>query len=167
MNFKIRFSNIFVMNLLLISLAFAMAFINFFHPSFKTGPLHYNYVIWALIALVRSITYYRPVYFAIAKKTVLGITDEYIDDFLSGSRYYWKDVKEIYEKNARLYLILYQSEEHLADIGSPIKRFFARIFYSSDPDKTPFIINIDLVNANPNALLELLDDYSIRAESKR
>jgi hypothetical protein len=155
------------MNVLLIIVALAMAFANFFHPIFTSGLLHYNYLIWASIALIRSVSYYKPIYFVITKKPVLNVTHESIDDFITGTRYCWKDIKEIYEKDAYLHLILYKPEAYLINIKNPIKRLFAKIFHSSDPDKTPFIVNIDLVDANPDALLELLDDYSIMAESKR
>jgi len=166
MDFKIRYSNIFIVNILLIIVALGMALVSVIYPVFKSGILHYSYVIWALIALIRITVYYKPIYLAFYGKKVLTVNDEFIDDFINGIRYYWKDIKEIYEKNSHLYILLYEPNDYIKDIKNPVKRLVAKLFYISNGDKTPYIINIDLVNVNANVLLELMDDYSIKAESK-
>ena len=152
------------MNILLIIMATVMGLVDFLYPNFKDGFLHYSYILWIVIALARLITYYKPFYLSICKKTALAINAEYIDDFVSDIRYYWDDVKEIYEKNSYLYLKLYKPESYLSKIRSPLKRWTARVFYGAQTDRTPYVINIDLVDINPNVLLELMDDYSIQAD---
>jgi len=162
MEFKIRYSNTFVMNIFAIVVASLFAIMNFISPIAKTGVSHYLYIGWLLIAIFRFLIYRKYIYFGVKNKTVLIVDETCIYDLIKNAKYYWRDIKEVYEKNAYLYIVLYDPADYLNNIQNPIKRFWAKSLTGSKK-RTPYNINIDVVNVNPNVLLEFLDDCSTEA----
>jgi len=162
MEFKIRYSNTFVMNIILMILALFMTGLDFFFPVFKEGFLHYQYGAWLLLFLTSFIQYRKYLFIGLTDKPVLIINEVYINDLARNTKYYWCDIREVYEKNGYLRIILYNPTNYLSSFHNAIKRFWAKHLVNSKK-RTPYIINIDVVDVNPNVLLELLDDYSIEA----
>ncbi|MDB4923838.1 STM3941 family protein [Mucilaginibacter sp.] len=161
MEFKIRYSNTFVMNMSLIIIALLMASWDFISPTFQHGFLHYKYILWLVLALVRFLHYRKYIYLGLANKPVLIVNETYIYDLTKNIKYYWEDIKEVYERNAYLYINLYKPDDYLDNFHNPIKKLIAKNIIAAK-DRTPYNINIDLINVNPNVFLEILDDYSIR-----
>ncbi|WP_295798871.1 STM3941 family protein [Mucilaginibacter sp.] len=150
------------MNIFAIIVAIFFAIMNFISPIAKHGLSHYLYIGWLLIAIARFLIYRKYIYFGVKNKAVLTVDEICIYDMIKNTKYYWSDIKEVYEKNAYLYITLYNPVEYLNNFHSPIKKYFAKRRINSKK-RTPYYINIDVVNVNPNVLLELLDDYSIEA----
>jgi hypothetical protein len=161
MEFKTRISSTFIMNMFLIALALGMAVISFFYASFRYPFFHYSYLIWLIIAYVRFRTYRRYIYLILNNKPVLIINESYVYDGAKKIKYYWKDIEEVYDDNAYLYLKLHNPEEYLNKLGNPANRFTSEVF--SNVHKTPFVINTDMVNVNANVFLEILNNYSDQA----
>jgi hypothetical protein len=156
---RIRYSGFFVFQILVIAGLLFVAGLDFFHPVFKQGFFHYDYVIKILLALTFLIQIYRQVYAVIINKPILTVTDKYLYDFVFDIKYYWKDIVEIYEKNGHLFINLYYQEDYLNKIGNPLRRFVARRWFKPGRKKTLFFINLDIVEADPNKLLEIFENY--------
>jgi len=139
MEFKIRYSNTFVMNIILMILAVFMAGLDFFFPVFKDGRLHYQYVAWLLLFLIRFIQYRKYLFIGFTNKPVLIINEIHINDLARNTKYYWCDVREVYEKNRCLRIILYNPADYLSSFHNPIKRFSAKRLVNSKK-RTPYSI---------------------------
>ena len=166
MEFKIRQSNTFIMNMFMILLALAMAVFCFLHHNFKYRFFHYSYILWLVIALSRWIVYRPYIYLMVKAKPVLIVNDVFVDDRARGIKYYWNDIEEIYEDNGYLFISLYQPVDYFAKINNPVKRYLTKLLYKPGSSPTPYKINIDMINVSPDALLQLLDDYSLQALNK-
>lgn len=57
--------------------------------------------------------------------------------------------------------------DYVRYIKNPIKRLRAMKSDINLSNQTPFKINMDMVNVNPNVLLQLLDDYSVLASDTK
>jgi len=163
MAFKIRYNGYFTTQLFLIKLFLLLFCLNFFWPFPRHDLSHYNYIFYALTAVALAIQIYRPIYAAITHKPILTVNDEYIYDFNFDIRYEWKDVEEFYEKNGLLYVNLYHPENYLNKIGNPHRRFVAKLWFKPERKKSLFIIKTDMIDEDGNDLLEILDDYSVKA----
>jgi hypothetical protein len=161
MEFKVRISNTFMMNMFMIVLALGMAIFSFFYIRFEYEIFNYSYILWLTIAVVRLMNYRRYIYLILYNKPVLIANENYIYDVAKKIKYYWIDISEIYEDNAYLYIKLFKSIDYLSKIGGPVKRFATGVI--SNAHGTPFVINIDLVDVNANVFLEILDNYSVQA----
>jgi hypothetical protein len=161
MEFKARASSTFVMNMILIALAMGMGIFSFFYTGFRYDFFKYSYILWLSIGFVRLRTYRRYIYLVLYNKPTLVVNESYIYDLANEIKYYWEDIDEIYEDNAYLYIKLYKPGEYAGKIGGPIKKFINGLI--SNLYNTPFVINVDMVDIHLVALLEILDDYSIKA----
>ena len=123
MEFKVRYSNTFVMNIFAIVVASLLAVMNFISPIIKHGPFHYLYIGWALIAVVRFLVYRRHIYRALRNEAILRIDETCIYDYVKNIKYDWTDIKEIYEENAYLYIILYNPADYLVNFHNPSNAF--------------------------------------------
>jgi len=159
MEFKARASNTFLMNMFLIAFALLMATGDFVRPPRPDGFWHYRYIGWLLIALTRFIACRKYLYFILTGKLVLVVNETFVHDLISNIKYNWTDIEEIYDKNAYLYIKLYHPTDYVKYIRNPFKKLWAKNVVKS-ADKTPFKINMDIVNVNPNVLLQVLDEYS-------
>jgi hypothetical protein len=163
MEFKIRVSNSFVMNMCLVILASMMAIWSFFALRSNQGVLHYFFILWAVIALVRFSNYSRCLYIAVKGDPALVVNTSYIYDVVNNIKYYWKDVEELYDENSYLYINLHNPGNYAENISDPLRKMIIT-WRLSENATTPFKINIDVVNVNNDVLLEILDNYSIQAE---
>ena len=154
MEFKIKQSSTFAMNICLIILALGMAVFCFF---VKNELFHYTYILWLFIAALRLAVYKNYFLLIFRNRPVLEANEIYIFDLANNIKYYWEDIDEIYEDNAYLYLKLYNPNKYLEKIRNPLKRFIIGV------SGALFKINIDMVNINHLALIEILDNYSIQA----
>jgi hypothetical protein len=158
MEFEIRQSGIFIMNMFLIIMAVFMAVFSFFYQGFRFSIYHYSFILWLVLGLARLFLYWKYIPLILSKKTALIVNESFIYDLADGIKYNWKDIRSVEEENAYLYIKLNNSDEYLANIQNPLKRFFKSII------SEPFKINIDMIKINANVLLEILDDYSMQAE---
>jgi hypothetical protein len=154
------------MNLFLIALAFAMAIFCFFYRSFKYDFYRYSWIIWLVVGLFRLMFYRKYLQFIISDKPILIVNEFYIEDLAQEIRYHWKDIDQVYEDNGTLFIKLYNNVDYAAKMGGLTKKIFSGFISRSIlmTNGTPFVINIDAVNVNPNALLQILDDYSAKPE---
>lgn len=159
MEFKVRISNIFLLNMFLVVFALAMGTRYLISQQIAHGFWHYMYIGWFLIAAVRLIAYRKYLYKMLVGKPILAVNEVYINDLLNNIKYNWNDIKEVFEDEGYLYIILYKPEDYVEHINNPRKRSRAKNIINSG-NETPFRINIDMVDSDPNALLQLLDDYS-------
>lgn len=160
MEFKARAGNTFVMNVCLIVLSLLMAVFCFL--KFKEGLLEYLALAWVVIAFVRTRTYAKYFYLYLKNKPVFAVTENHIEDFANGIKYYWCDIQEIYNENAYLYIKLNNPTDYINKIR-PVNRFFLEAV--SNTYNTPFIVNMDMIKVSETALLGILDEYSIKAAS--
>ena len=158
MEFKTRMSNTFIMNLFMIALALLMASFSLFNQSPQNGIINYIYILWLFIAYVRLRIYLKYINLMIFRRPVLIVNETCIHDLAKKIKYYWKDIDTVHEDNAYLYIKVYKPAEYLSKIGGPLKRFIKGLV--SNPFNTPFIININMVDVNPDLLLTVLDNYS-------
>jgi len=161
MEFKIRYGNNFILNIVFMFIAIVFACLTY--SSFKTGLMRYAYIGWIFIAVLRFYAYYRPIYLSIFNKPVLIANEKYIFDLSKNIKYYWKDIDTVYEKHSYLFIKLYRPSDYLNKINNPVKRVILWITIKSLPKKSPYFIDTGIVDIHPNALLEILDDYSIQA----
>lgn len=134
-------------------------------PLSKDWLVYYGYIPCILIVLLTVATCYREVYAVIAGKPILTVDDTFIYDFAGDVKYYWKDIREIYERDSFLFIDLYHPEEYLNKIGNPAKRLKVKLWFKPDSKRSSFVINIDNVAKDPTELLKILNDYSIEAEN--
>jgi hypothetical protein len=158
MEFKPRLSNAFIMNIFMIILALLMALTCFF-IKFPNRIFNHSYILWLFIAYIRLRKYGKYIYFLFTGKTLFIVNENYIYDGARKIKYYWDDIEEINVENAYLYLKLKNPNEYLNKIGWRSRSFIEELI--SNSYGTPFVINVDVVSVNLNALLVILDSYSI------
>ena len=113
MEFKAKFGGFFLLQILLIVGCLVVASLDLFAPVFKNGFLHYNYVIYYLLALTWSFKIYRQFYGLFIDKPILIINESYLYDFNHDITYYWKDIDNVYRKRNFLIINLKQPAEYL------------------------------------------------------
>jgi len=161
MEFKTRMSSTFIMNIFMIALALGMAVFSYFYKGFRYPIFNYSCILWLFIAYVRLMNYRRYIYLMLNGKPVLIVNENYIYDLAKDIKYYWQDIDEIFEENSYLYIKLHKPNEYLEKLEGGVKRFISDVF--SNKYNTPFVINADMVNVNSQALLEMLDNYSMES----
>ena len=165
MEFKARTSSKFIMNMFLIVIAFGMTLFCFFYTEFKYEIFKYCWIVWFLIGFARLLVYRKFIGLVFNRNLILAVNEHYIEDIAAGIKYYWKDIDEVYEDNLRLYIKLFDQALYIDKMGNFTMRLFSGFTFRSilTTHNTPFVINIDLVDVSTNALLQILDDYSIEA----
>lgn len=163
MEFKSRISYNFISKVLVAIIALCIAIFGVFKTSYISEGFVFIYIAVFFIVILRLIMYRRYIYLHFFKKPVLVIDESYIYDVVAGIKYYLKDIDFVYENNAYLYIKLHYPAEYLNKIGDPIKRFILNVDYEPNAKETPYKINLDFVKVDLNVLLELLDDFTIKA----
>jgi len=157
MEFQTRISGTFVMNMIFILLAFFMAAYSAVHPILSPSYFRYLFVVWLIIGLTRLISYRKYFNFVAGRKTILTVNESFIHDLANDIKYNWEDINSVYEDNAYLYINLHNPNDYVAAIKNPFKKLKKQLTGEL------FRINIDMVNVNPNVLLDILDEYSDEA----
>ena len=152
MEFDVRQSGAFVFNILLMIIAGFMAVISLVFFWHAAGFLHYSFILWLIIALIRGYNYFNYLVLAINKKPVLIINDTYISDEANQIKYYWEDILGMTEQNLYLYIKVKNPEAYLQRISNPFRKL---IIEASGP---AFRLNLDLIKCDPEVLIELIDD---------
>jgi hypothetical protein len=142
-----------------------LACLNFFSPIFKQGLLHYNYILYSLMAFTGLFTIYRPIYAVIIDKPILTVDESYIYDFNNDIKYDWKDIEKIYKKGRALYIKLYKPKDYLDKIGNPHRRFITRLWFKPNSKRSLFYIETNLAETNGNELLDILEKFRKQALS--
>lgn len=164
MNFKIRFGTMFIGQIIMISCWSVVGLMDVISPIFKDGFRHYTYILTFLIVVLNLFQCYRHIYAAVFNKNVLSVNENYIYDFIGDVKYYWEDIHEIEEKSGFLTIKLYNPVDYLDKFRNPFKRFTVKLWFKPDEKRSSFLIDIGSVAADPVELLEILNDYSIKAE---
>lgn len=144
--------------------ALIMASISFFYTHFRYPIFHYSYILWLTIAVIRFMAYRKYIYLRFKNKPVLAIDAISINDLAKGINYYWKDINEVYEESSNLVIDLQNTTGYLQQVKNPIKRFLKYLNVELFNGKPLYYINLDLVNVNISAFLEILNDYSIQSQ---
>ena len=165
MDFKIRPSGSLLIRFFVTAACVVVAFLNIFLPVFKTGLLHYNYILYSLMSVAFTIQIYRELYFTFSNKTVLSINENYIHDYYNDVIYKWSDVEGIRQKHGYLYLKLYHPEEYLDKIGNLHYRWVKKLWYKPGGKHNEFLVNISLADAGKDELSKLLNEHSINTKS--
>lgn len=164
MNFKIRFGTMFIGQIIMAFCFLLVGLMDVIAPIFKDGFRHYTYILSFLIVVLNLFQCYRHIYAAVFNKYVLCVNESYIYDFIGDVKYYWKDIEEINEKSGFLTVKLYKPVDYLDKLRNPFKRFKVKLWFKPGEKRSSFLIDIDSVAADPDELLELLNEYSIKAE---
>jgi len=164
MEFKIYYSSAFIMDMFLMISAILLACLNFFSPVFKSGYLHYNYIPWLLIAIVKLFQYKKYIPFIFTESPIFTFNENYIHDKPNNIRYYWADVKAITKGYYLLNIWVYQPENYLSGFHNTIKRWRAKRMIKKG--KSPYFINIDIIDANDNDLLAVLNEYRLASQNQ-
>jgi hypothetical protein len=163
MDFKIRYSSFFKFKLANAIIWLGLAILDFVSPMNISELWHYKYLVEALTAFLWLLQIYRPLYSGLFNKPILTANEEYIYDFANDIIYYWKDISDVYEEKSSLFINLYPPNDYLNRIGNPVRRFITRLRFKPNRKRSLFFIDIDLVDVDRNDLLEILDNYSIKA----
>ena len=152
--FDVRQSGAFVFNILLVVIAGFMAVFSLLFFWHATGFMHYSFILWLIIALIRGYNYFNYFVLSINKKPVLIINNTCISDEANQIKYYWDDILAMTEENLYLYIKVKNPEAYLQRIGNPVRKFIVGI---SGPR---FRLNLDLIKCDPEVLIELIDDIN-------
>jgi len=163
MDFKARFSYIFVTQILLIVVLLFSTGRHLFAPVHESGFWRYDYILLALTAFLWLIQFYRSIYACLFNKPILTVNETCIYDFVTDTTYYLKDIEGIYEKKTFLYLNLYNPKDYLDKIGNPHRRLVVKRWFNSNNNRPLFIINTDLIDAKRSFVLEKLNNYRLQA----
>ncbi|MCO5950264.1 STM3941 family protein [Mucilaginibacter flavidus] len=157
MEFKV--SNLIYGYILLIALAVCVSVSHFVLPLTTPHPIWNYLVVGLLLFVVFSSSWFKKnLILKLTNKPVLIINEDFVFDIASNRKYDWDDIKEIYGENSSIYIVLYQPEKYKQKPSNGLERWNAKI------DKNPsFTINTGFVSARINTLLEVLDEYSIKA----
>ena len=164
MEFKTRLSGFLFFQILLILALLSDATLDLLSPVFKTGFLHYNFIIYYLAGITWLLRIYRQIYSLITGKPILTINENYLYDFIDDIKYDWKDVEEIEEKQGFIYIKLYKPINYLNKIGNWHRRWVKKKWFNPTGKHSLFTIDSSLIAEDPNKLLEILNDYSLKAE---
>jgi hypothetical protein len=157
MEFKV--SNLIYVHILAIVLAIYIAVSHFVLPLTAPHPIwHYLLVGFILLIVFSSSLFKKYLILKLTNKPVLIINEVFVHDVPSNLKHDWDDIKEIYGENSSIYVVLYQPEKYIKRQSNALKRWIAKIDRNS-----PRGINTGLINARINTLLEILNDYSIKA----
>ncbi len=154
MEFDVRQSGAFVFNILLALVAGFMTVFSLVFFWHTDGFIHYSFIIWLIIALVRGYNYYNYFVLSINKKPVLIINEICISDEASQIKYYWEDILSMTEQNLYLYIKVKNPEAYLQRINNPFRKI---IIGASGPS---FRLNLDMIKCDSQVLIELIDDIN-------
>jgi hypothetical protein len=158
MEFQVRQSSSFVMNIILVFLAVFMAAVSVVFFRHSTNFLRYSFVIWLIFAFVRGLNYWKYLILSLRGKPVIIINETYIADEANQIRYYWNDIVGFTEQNLYLYIKLKDPNTYLKGINNPLQRF---LIGASGPQ---FRINLDLVKCDPDVLIELIEETNAKGQ---
>jgi len=158
MEFKVN--NLIYGHILLIALAVYISVSHFVLPLTAPHPI-WNYLFVGLLLFVvfNSSWFKKNLILKLTNKPVLIINEDFVYDIASNRKYNWDDIKEIYGENSSIYIVVYQPEKYMQTHSNAVERWIAKIDKGS-----PFKINTGFVSGRINTLLEVLDEYSIKAE---
>jgi hypothetical protein len=163
MEFKVGYGNFFVFKIIMAVIFGGLGLLDFLSPISHTGFLQYKWVLETALSFLWILQIYRLIFLSVLKKPILTINERYLYDHNCKIRYWWKDIEEIYEKRGFLFIGLYCPKDYLDKIDEPIVRFVANLRFKLNRTKTLFFIHLETVEVDPNELLEILDDYSVKA----
>ncbi len=154
MEFYVRQSGAFVLNILMAVIAGFMAAFSLVWFWNSIGFLHYSFIVWLTLALVRGYNYFNYFVLSINKKPVLIINEICISDEANQIKYYWQDILGLTEQNLYLYIKVKNPDAYLQRISNPVRKFIIGV---SGPS---FRLNLDLIKCEPEVLIELIDDMN-------
>lgn len=157
------YSSTLVMNLLTMIFAIIAACLGLFSPVFKSGFLHYNFILWFLVALIKFFQCKKYIPYALSDKPVFALNESYIYDIPNKRKYYLKDIKDITKK---YYITIWLNDpsSYLPVFHTGIERWWANRRINNG--KSPYLINIDVIDANDDDLFAVLNEYKIAAQNQ-
>ena len=152
MEFYVRQSSAFVFNILMVAVAGIMAAFSLIFFWHSTGAMHYFFILWLIIAMVRGYNYFNYFVLSLNKKPVLIINETCISDEANQIKYYWNDILAMTEQNLYLYIKIKDPDAYLQRISNPFRKF---VIGASGP---AFKINLDLIKCDPEVLIDLINE---------
>jgi|SRR6185503_12940481 len=143
MEFYVRQSGAFVLNVLMAMIAGFMAIFSLVFFWNSTGFMHYSFVLWLVIGLIRGYNYFNYFVLSVNKKPVLIVDEICISDEANQIKYYWEDILGMTEQNLYLYIKVKDPDAYLRRISNPVRKF---IIGASGPS---FRLNLDLIKCDP------------------
>ncbi|BAU54745.1 hypothetical protein [Mucilaginibacter gotjawali] len=144
-------------------------------PAILMIPLYFNavlshqdyyflIVLFAILTLLVCSMNYRIFLSVFINKPILIVNDEYVYDFVSDIKFYWKDIEGIREEKGYLRITLFDPIKYVDHAVSKRDNFFSKLLRKPYDKNNIFKINANFIKANLNNLLEVMDDFSIDAE---
>jgi hypothetical protein len=127
MEFKIRYGSYFLLRISMVIIRGGLGLLDFLSPLSNNGYLHYKWIVETVLSFLWFLQICRLFYLSLLKRSILTVNENYIGDFNYKIKYFWKDIKEIYEKRDHLFINLYHQEDYLDKIGNPVRRFVAKL----------------------------------------
>ena len=137
--------------------------------AFKNINISHDYfvpVCWLIIAIGWIFPIAQLLYVWLLKRPALTVNKDFIIDHLREKKYYWVDVKEAVADNNYLTFDLYEPGKYFDKPTNRFDRWMHKIFSKSLKAKPSFYFDIYLLDVERDEFLEILNNFSIAAESK-
>jgi hypothetical protein len=132
---------------------------------FSSLPANYWVIIlFAFFTLLVCLMNYKIFLSVFTNKPILIVNDDYIYDFVSDLKFYWKDIEGILEDKGYLRIRLFDPIKYVDQAVSKRNNLLSKLQRRPYDRNKIFKINANFIHANLNNLLEVMDDYSIDAE---
>lgn len=156
MNYSFKKSKIFYYLLI----AFLFSFITVL-DLLHLGFLKSDFIIVCEVIFILLFWYitWRFLYLILFKKPALSINEDCIFDRMDNVKYNWNDIDEVIESNTLLRIKLRDPRKYLNRIGDPFQRCIALLTFWLYDKKSPYVINLSLLDANNKELLKTLNLY--------
>ena len=117
-------------------------------------------VLWIPISCLIWLQFGRLLLIILNRKPILIINEQYVFDRISGLEYSWTDISEIVDDGGILDIILAEPSIYLNKIKNPLRKAYFKMRFNL-MQSNPFRIQVNLIDVNKKALLELLNNYSV------
>jgi hypothetical protein len=163
MNYCFKKSKIFYY--LLVSFLFSFITVSdLLHLGFLKS--HFIIVCEVIFILLFWYVTWRLLYLILFKKPALSINEDYIFDRLDNVKYQWGDIDEVIESHTLLRIKLQDPKKYLNRIGDPVQRCIAILTFWLYNKKSPYVINLNLLDANTKELIKTLNHYMTQSTGR-
>lgn len=159
MDYSFKSSKIF--SYLLVSLIFSfITVLDLLH----LGYLKSHIVIVCEVIFVLLLWYVtgQLLYLMLFKKPALTITKDYIYDRINNIKYNWTDIDAFIESDTLLRIKLLDPKKYLNRSGDPVQKCIILFTFWLYSKKSPYVINLSMLDTNNKDLLQRMDDYRVK-----
>jgi hypothetical protein len=163
MNYSFKKSKIFYY--LLISFLFSfITVLDLLHLGFLKS--HFIIVCEVIFLMLFWYITLQLLYLMLFKKPALSINEDCIFDGLDNVKYNWDDIDEVIESNTLLRIKLRDPRKYLNRIGDPLQKCIALLTFWLYNKKSPYVINLSLLDVNNKELLKTLNRYMTQSTGR-